>query len=41
MAVLRLVFIIEVLVAFIGKIINVDVALPDNERQQSVNRAST
>jgi len=40
-AVLRLVSIIEVLVAFIGKIVNEDVASPDNEHQQSVNRAST
>jgi hypothetical protein len=31
----------EVLVAFIGKIINVDVASPDNEHQQSVYSAST
>jgi len=32
---------ITVLAAFMGKIVNVDVASPDNERQQSVNRAST
>jgi len=38
---LRLLSIIEVLVAFIRKIVNVNVASPDNERQQSVNRAST
>jgi len=33
--------IIEVLAAFIGNIVNVDVAAPENEHQQSVNRAST
>jgi hypothetical protein len=33
--------IIEVLAAFIGKIVNVDVASPDNEHHQSVNRPST
>jgi len=33
--------IIEVMADFIGKIINVDVASPDNQHQQSVNRAST
>jgi len=33
--------IIEVLAAFIGKIVYVDVASPDNERHQSVNRPST
>jgi D-mannonate dehydratase len=33
--------IIEVLAAFICKIGNVDVASPDNERQQSINRPST
>jgi hypothetical protein len=31
----------EVLVAFTGKIVNVDVATPDNERQQCINSAST
>jgi hypothetical protein len=40
-AVLRLVPIIEVLGTIIGNMVNVDVSLPDNERQQSVNRAST
>jgi hypothetical protein len=40
-AVLRLVPIIEVLGTIIGNMVNVDVPLPDNERQQSVNRAST
>jgi len=29
------------LAAFIGKTVNVDVASPDNERQQTVNTAST
>jgi len=33
--------IIEVLAAFIGNIVNVDVAAPEYEGQQSVNRAST
>jgi len=33
--------IFNVLAAFIGKIVNVDVASPDNERQQTVNTAST
>jgi hypothetical protein len=33
--------IIEVLAAFIGNIVSVDTATPQNERQQSVNRAST
>jgi hypothetical protein len=33
--------IIEVLGAFVDKIVNVNVASPDNERQQSVNRPST
>ena len=32
--------IIKVLAAFIGKIVNVDVASPDNEREQSANRPS-
>jgi len=40
-AVLRLVSIIEVLVICIGKIVNVDVPSPDNERQHSVNIVST
>jgi len=40
-AVLRLLSISDVLVPFIGNIVNVDVASPDNERQQGVNRAST
>jgi hypothetical protein len=40
-AALRHLSIIEVLVAFLGKIVNVNVASPDNEHQQSVNRAST
>jgi hypothetical protein len=40
-ALLRLLSIIEVLVAFLGKIVNVDVASPDNECQQYVNSAST
>jgi len=33
--------IMEVLAAIIHKIINFDVASPDNEHQQSINRAST
>jgi hypothetical protein len=33
--------IIEVLAAFIGSMVKVVVATPKNERQQSVNRAST
>jgi uncharacterized membrane protein len=33
--------IIEVLAAFIGKIVHVNFASPDNERHQSVNRPST
>jgi len=40
-AVLRNLPIIGVLAAFIGNIVNVDVPAPENERQQSVNRAST
>jgi len=40
-AMLRHLPIIEVLAACIGNIVNVDVAAPENERQQSVNRAST
>jgi hypothetical protein len=40
-AVLRLLSIIKVLVAFIGNIVNVNVTSPDNEHQQSVNRPST
>jgi len=39
--VLRHLPIIEVLAAYIGNIVNVDVAEPENERRQSVNRAST
>jgi len=39
--VLGLLSIIKVLAAFIGKMVNVDVASPDNERQQNINRAST
>jgi len=41
MAMLRLLPIIEVLAAFIGNTIYVDVTSPENERQQSVNTAST
>jgi len=41
MAVLRHLTIIEVLAAFIGNIVCVDTASRQNERQQSVNRAST
>jgi len=37
---LRHLSIIEVLAAFIGNIVNVDVASPDNQHQQSVNRPS-
>jgi hypothetical protein len=33
--------VIEVLAAFIGNMVKVVVATPKNERQQSVNRAST
>jgi len=40
-AMLRLIPIIEVLAAFIGNTIYVDVASPENDRQQSVNTAST
>jgi len=40
-AMLRLEPIIEVLVALIRNIVNDNVASPENERQQSVNRAST
>ena len=40
-AVLRHLSIIEVLAAFTGNIVWVDTATPPNERQQSVNRAST
>ena len=40
-AVQWLLSIIEVLVAVIGEIVNVDVASPDNEGQQNVNRPST
>ena len=39
--VLRHLPIIEVLVTFIGNIANVDVAAPENERQQCLNTAST
>jgi hypothetical protein len=39
-SVLRHLFIIEVLLAFIGQIIDVDIALPDNECQQRVHRVS-
>jgi len=39
-AVLRLLSIHDVLAAFIGNMVNVDVASPDTERQHSVNRAS-
>jgi len=38
---LRLLPIIEVLAAFIGNTAFVDVASPENERQHSVNTAST
>jgi len=41
MAVLRHLTIIEVLAPFIGHIVCVDTATEQNERQQSVNRAST
>jgi len=41
MALLRHLTIIEVLAAFIGNIMCVDTATRQNERQQSVNRAST
>jgi hypothetical protein len=40
-AAVRHLSIIEVYATVISKIINVDVASPDNERQQSVNRPST
>jgi len=40
-AALRHLSIMEVLAAIIGKIVNVDIASPVNERQQSVKRAST
>jgi hypothetical protein len=40
-AVLQLLSIIEVLAAFTGNMVNVDVTSPDNKCQQSVNRAST
>jgi hypothetical protein len=40
-AVLRHLSIIEVLAAITGNIVSVDTATPPNERQQSVNRAST
>jgi len=40
-AVVWLLSIIEVLAAFLGNMDNIDVASPDNERQQSGNRAST
>jgi len=38
---LWLLAIIEVLAAFIGNIVYVDIASPENERQQSVNTASS
>ena len=41
MAVLRHLTIIEVLAAFIGNIVCVDTATRQNERQLSINRAST
>jgi hypothetical protein len=37
MAVLWLLSINEVLAAIIGNMVNIDVTLPDNERQESVN----
>jgi hypothetical protein len=40
-AMLRHLFIIEVLAAFIGKIVLVNTVTPQNEHQQSVNTAST
>jgi len=40
-AMLRLIPIMKVLAAFIGNTVYVDVASPENERQQSVNTAST
>jgi hypothetical protein len=40
-AALQHLFIIDVLDAFIVKIVNIDVASPANERQQTVNTAST
>jgi len=40
-AVLRYLSIIEVLAAFIGNIVFVNTVTPQNERQQSVNTAST
>jgi len=40
-AMLQLLPIIKVLAAFIGNNVNVDVASPENQRQQSVNRVST
>jgi len=39
-AVVWLLFIIEVLAGYIGNMVDVDVGSPENERQQSVNRAS-
>jgi len=33
--------IIEVLPAFMGNLLNVDIATPKNKRQQIINRAST
>jgi len=40
-AVLRHLPIIEALATYIGNIVNVDVAAPENECQQSINTAST
>jgi hypothetical protein len=40
-AALRHLSIIEVLAAFLGNIVHVNIASPVNEHQQSVNRAST
>jgi hypothetical protein len=40
-AVLQLLSIIEILVTFMDKIVNVNVASPDNQHQQSINKAST
>jgi hypothetical protein len=37
----RLLSIIEVLAAYTGNMVNVENASPDNEHQQSINRAST
>jgi len=40
-AMLQLLHIIKVSAAFVGNNVNVNVALPETERQQSVNTAST